>query len=272
MPILADYHLHSSFSGDSETGMEAMILQGIELGLREICFTEHMDIDYPVSLNAPENYFFVNTDSYLYALLALREKYAGQISVKFGIELGLQPHLAKEHAKYVKEYDFDFVIASSHICNGQDVYLPSFYEGRSDKEAYREYFESILLNIRKFTSFDVYGHLDYIVRYGRTKDQDYVFDDYRVIFDEILTALVNGGKGIEINTGGIPYGLRELHPLNAVLKRYRELGGEIITVGSDAHHCNQMTRGFDRAYEVLRACGFDYYAVFEKRMLRFLPL
>jgi histidinol-phosphatase (PHP family) len=272
MPITADYHLHSSHSGDSKTGMEEMILKGIELGLNKICFTEHMDIDYPVSANIPEGYFTVNTDSYLYDLIGLREKYADKITVSFGIELGLQPHLAKEHAKYVKTYDFDFVIAASHVCNGRDPYLPNFYEGRSDKEAYREYFEATLENMRKFTNFDVYAHLDYVVRYGQKKDQDYLVTDYQDIFDEILTDLVNNGKGLEINTSSIKYELKELHPCNAILKRYRELGGEIVTIGSDAHAPNYIAQGFDKAAEVLKDCGFNYYAVFEKRMASFMRL
>ena len=272
MPITADYHLHSYFSGDSVTPMEEMILRAIELGLTKICFTEHMDFDYPVTPTAPKGYFTVNTDSYLYDLIRFREKYAGQITVNFGIELGLQPHLAKENAKYVKEYDFDFVIASSHLANGIDVYLPLYYKDKTDQEAYREYFESILTNIQKFTNFDVYGHLDYVVRYGRNRDNDYFYEDYSDIFEAILTALIDRDKGIEINTGGIKNDLKELHPSNKVIKRYRELGGEIITIGSDSHNCANMTRGFDRVAEVLKECGFKYYTVFEKRVAEFLPL
>ena len=272
MPITSDYHLHSSFSGDSKTAMEDMILRSIELGLKSICFTEHMDFDYPVTATAPKDYFIVNTDSYLYDLISFIEKYAGQITVNFGIEIGMQPHLAKENAKYIKEYDFDFVIASSHICNGEDVYISSFYEGKSDKEAYREYFESILLNIQKFTNFDVYGHLDYVVRYGRNRDNEYFYEDYNDVFEAILKLLIENEKGLEINTGGMKYDLKELHPTADVLKLYRELGGEIITVGSDAHKTSNITRGFDRAAEVLKECGFKYYTVFEKRMASFLPL
>ncbi|MCL2718999.1 MAG: histidinol-phosphatase HisJ family protein [Lachnospiraceae bacterium] len=272
MPITSDYHLHSSFSGDSNTPMEDMILRGIELGLKKICFTEHMDFDYPATAKTPENYFVVNTDSYLYDLIRLRDKYAGQIVVNFGIELGLQPHLTKENAKYVKTYDFDFVIASLHICNRKDPYLPAFFESRPDKEGYREYFAAALDNIRKFTNFDVFGHLDYVVRVGMNKDNDYFYDDYRDILDELLTALVNADKGLEVNTGAISYGLRELNPSNAIIKRFRELGGEIITIGSDAHTGPDMTRGFDRAATVLKDCGFKYYAVFDKRVASFISI
>ncbi len=269
MPITADYHLHSNFSGDSDTPMEDMILKGIELGLTEMCFTEHMDMDFPVSEAAPPDTFTLNTDSYLYDLIKYKEKYADRIKVCFGVELGLQPHLSKELAKYAKSYDFDFIIASSHICNKTDPYLLSFYEGRSEQAAYEEYFKSVLENIKKFSNFDVYGHLDYVVRYGPNKDKNYTYQNYQDILDEILCLLIEKEKGIELNTGALKYALKEFNPCTAVLKRFKELGGEIITLGSDAHTSADITRGFSAAGDVLKACGFRYYATFSGRTANF---
>lgn len=272
MTITADCHLHSHFSGDSKTPMEEMILKGIELGLDTMCFTEHNDYDYPISEDTPEGIFEVNTDAYLYDLLKYREKYADRIRVLFGVELGLQPHLMRKNAIYSKAYDFDFIIGSCHICNGKDPYYPPFYEGRSDEEAYREYFDCTLTNIRKFSNFDVLGHLDYVVRYGATMDREYSFDKYRDVLDPILETLITNGKGLEINTGGIKKGMRDLHPCKDILKRYRELGGEIITIGSDAHKPENMGEYFNRAAEILTDCGFRYYCVFEKRIAEFKKL
>jgi histidinol-phosphatase (PHP family) len=272
MPITADYHLHSSFSGDSETGMEEMILRGIAAGLDKLCFTEHLDLDYPATDTLPEGYFLLDTDTYFAELESLRAKYAAQISVLSGVELGLQPHLAAKHTGYVQAHDFDFVIASSHLSNGKDPYWPEFFAGRSDQEAFRDYFESILLNIRNFNDFDVYGHLDFAIRYSKNRDLNYYFDDYRDLFEGILTSLVNLGKGLEINTGGIRYGLKELHPSTAILKRYRELGGEILTIGSDAHTAPEIAREFEMAANVLADCGFKYYTVFEKRVAEYVKI
>ncbi len=282
MSILADCHLHSFHSGDSETPMEEEILRAIELGLNTLCFTEHNDFDYPAPPEgtmpegtAPEgagNIFLLNTDSYLYDLIHYKEKYAGQIRILFGVELGLQPEAFRQNAVYAKSYDFDFIIGSSHVCHGRDPYYPSFYEGRSDEAAYREYFESELENIRKFSNFDVYGHLDYIVRYGMEKDNNYRYEMYADIFDKILEALIEKGKGLEVNTGGVKKGLKDLHPCMGVLKRYRELGGEIVTVGSDAHDAAHIAEHFDQAREALLECGFQYYAVFEKRSPEFHKL
>ena len=286
MPITADYHLHSSFSGDSDTPMEEMILKGIELGLTRMCFTEHHDFDYPITEPASdsdgtsesdldivtEGMFLLNPDAYLYDLLKLREKYAGRITLLFGVELGLQPHLSKENAAFAKAHDYDFIIASSHICNRQDPYYPSFYEGRSQEEAYTEYFESILENLKFYSNFDVYGHLDYVVRYGPTKDDGYSYEVYRSIFDRILERLISMEKGLEINTVGLAKGLRDANPCIGVIRRYRELGGEIITVGSDAHDTKQIAYAFDRAADILKDCGFRYYTTFEKRSPSFHKL
>ncbi len=269
MTIKSDYHLHTSFSGDSTAPMEDMILKGIALGLTSMCFTEHMDMDYVYIKPEEEGMFELNTDSYLYDLIKYKEKYADKIQLLFGVELGVQPRLRRKLAIYSKSYDFDFIIASSHLCNRKDPYYPDFYEGRSDEEAYREYFLSILDNLKAFSNFDVYGHLDYVVRYGKTKDDDYCYDKYKDILDKILETLIENEKGIELNTGAIGYNLRDLNPCTDILKRYKELGGEIITVGSDAHEPSAITRGFDRAVETLTSCGFKYYTTFEKRTPEF---
>lgn len=269
MAITADYHLHSYFSGDSSAPMEEMIKKGISLGLKTMCFTEHMDLDYVYENPEDNGMFELNTDSYLYELATLKSKYEGQIKLLFGVELGVQPQLRRELALYAKSFPFDFIIASSHLCNGRDPYYPAFYEGRSDEEAYLEYFSSILGNLRAFDNFDVYGHLDYVVRYGKTKDENYRYETYRDVLDQILTTLLEKEKGIEVNTSAIGYRLKELNPCTDIIRRYRELGGEIITIGSDAHTPENIARGFDRAAGVLSSCGFKYYATFENRMPEF---
>lgn len=272
MPILADYHLHSHHSGDSETSMEDMVRKGIELGLDTMCFTEHMDIDFPDSEEGSGSIFLLQTDPYLYELACLKEKYRGKIKLLFGVELGLQPECMRQNALYAKSYEFDFIIGSSHICHGKDPYYPSFYNGRSEQEAYLEYFQSILENVKKFSNYDVYGHLDYVVRYGPNRDTNYSYAQYADILDSILETLIDKGKGIEINTGGLRSGLRETNPCADLLKRYHELGGEIITVGSDAHNCDHISFGFEKACEILKKCGFRYYTVFEKRSPEFRRL
>lgn len=265
MPIKADYHLHSSFSGDSDTPMEEMVRQGIKMGLSYMCFTEHNDFDYPASEQEPENIFELNPDSYLYDFLKVKEKYADKIQLRFGLELGLQPHLSKRNAAFAKAHEYDFIIASSHVCNGKDPYYPAFFEGRTQEEAYREYFESILANLKVFSNFDVYGHLDYVVRYGPKKDEGYSFEIYQDILDKILEKLIAEGKGIEINTSALSKGLKEPNPCTDIIRRFRLMDGEIITIGSDAHTPDKIASDFKIAESILAECGFGYYCTFERR-------
>ena len=256
MSITADFHIHTAFSEDSEAPMREVIESGIAKGLTHMCFTEHMDLVFPTSDEFPTpGAFEVNTDSYLYELLKMRDEYEGKIKLLFGIELGIQTSCLKEIAAYAKSYDFDFIIASSHLVRGMDICWPSFYEGRSDEEAYREYFLTELENIKKFQNFDVYGHLDYVVRYGA-----------------MLEELIENEKGIEINTAGIRKGLSFAHPHIGILKRYKELGGEIITIGSDAHYAKDVAADFNAAEDMLKECGFKYYTVFENRIPEYKKL
>ena len=133
MSITADFHMHSSHSGDGNTPMEEMIRQALNTGLTHLCFTEHQDFDYPASPDLPPDYFLLDTDAYRQELISVQEQYKDQIQVGFGVELGLQPHLTTKLQQYVKSWPFDFIIASSHVCNGQDPYYPAFYKGRPSR-------------------------------------------------------------------------------------------------------------------------------------------
>lgn len=273
MAIKTDFHIHSSNSTDSTEPMENMILRGIELGLKEICFTEHHDIDFPEDPNYPgEVAFDLNVDSYLYELLGLRQKYESQINILFGVEIGVQPHLRRELAVFAKSHEFDFIIASTHLVNHKDPYYPTYFEGRDEEAAYREYFEEVRKSLDMFSNFDVWGHLDYVVRYGQSKDENYSYDKYKDVIDPILEKIIDMEKGIELNTGAIHHKLKELNPCKDILKRYRQLGGEIITVGSDAHNTARLAEGFDIAEQYLLDCGFKYYSTFEKRIAEFHKL
>ncbi len=265
MPVTADCHLHSSFSADSTAPMEDMVKAGIERGLTTMCFTEHNDFCMPTLPDFPPEKWVLNTDSYLYELLKLKEKYADRIRILFGVEIGFQECCVREDAVYAKSHEFDFIIGSTHIVRGMDPYYPEFFEGRDDEEAFHEYFEDELKNIKKHSNFDVYGHLDYIVRYGKSVSKEYDHSRHADLFDEILKTLIDKEKGIELNTGGIKKGMKEFHPCEKILRRYKELGGEIITIGSDAHKPENVGEYFDRAAELLKECGFKYYCIFEKR-------
>ena len=268
--ILWDCHMHSSFSADSDTPMEVMIHRAVETGLQGITFTEHLDPDYPVT---PDNLdFSLNIPAYKEKLAELSDIYKDKIQVRFGIELGLQMHLGEYFDSLLSQTPFDFVIGSSHLVHGYDPYYKEYFKGREESACYREYFESILENISAYDGFDVYGHIDYVVRYGPNRNREYSYGRYKDILDEILKKLISMGKGIELNTGGYHYGLGEPNPCTAVIRRYRELGGEIITIGADAHTPDKIACAFDKAASVLEACGFRYYTIFKDRKPEFISL
>lgn len=268
MEKLWDVHMHSQFSGDSEAPQEDMIAAALEKGLAGICFTDHLDIDYP---DEPEA-FLLDLPNYRSSVAALQEKYEEKLSVRFGVELGLQPHLAALHADILAQYPFDFVIGSSHVVHGLDPYYPPFWENKTEHDGFREYFTSILENIEAFDGFDVYGHLDYVVRYGPNTNEHYDWKDYADVIDEILKTLVARGKGIEINTGGFKYGLGHPNPTEGILRRYRELGGEIITIGADAHKPEHVAFDFVKVPDILKDAGFRYFTVFRRRKPEFFKL
>ena len=264
----ADFHLHSCFSGDSDALPEAIVETSLQKGLSAICFTDHYDADYPYG----DVCFELNTEAYQKYVGTLRSAYERQIDIGFGVELGLQPHLGPLYHSYVERYPFDFVIGSTHLVEGTDPYYPSFWEGVSADDGIRKYLEITLENIRVFDDFDVYGHLDYIIRYVPGGERHFSYESYKELVDEILRLLVGRGKGIEVNTGGYKAGLGVPNPCPDILRRYRELGGEILTIGSDAHAAEFVGSYMDEAQDVIRSCGFRYFTVFKGRKAEFVRL
>ena len=266
--MLWDTHMHCHFSGDSDTSPEDMIKTSIEKGLNGICFTDHLDYDY----QEQPGMFDLDVDSYYKEIISLQDKYKSVQPINFGIEMGLQPHVVEKNNKITKKYPFDFVIGSSHVVHGIDPYYPNYYEGKTEDEAYLEYFESILENIATDADYDVYGHLDYVVRYGPHKKKYYSYEKYADIIDEILRQLIRHGKGFEINTAGFKYGLNHPNPTEEILHRYKELGGEIITIGADGHKPEHIAFDFDKVPDILKNAGFKYYTVFKERKPEFISL
>lgn len=264
----ADVHMHSNFSHDSEFSPEQMICGAIAKGLEMICFTDHYDKDDmewgEESIFEPEKYFEV--------LKSLQKKYRDKIEVRIGVELGLQPYLGDYYRKFVKSYPFEFVIGSVHVIESTDPASGKLFLERTDEEAYRIALEETLEDIHNFDDFDVLGHLDYVVRYGKNREQDYNYAKYSEIIDEILRTLIEKGKGLELNMAGLKYGLPFAHPHPDVLKRYRALGGEIITVGADGHSPEHIAYDFHKVKDILEGCGFKYYTEFKDRKPYFCQL
>ncbi len=265
--IKADCHVHTLFSSDSQTPVRDQIEAARKKGFSHICITDHHDPDFPTGQ------FQLDFPAYSRAMDELAEEYRGSsIQVLKGFELGLQPHIVEKTTADAKKIPADFIIGSIHLMEGVDPYYPEFWENISDAEGYRRYFELTLECAKRYDCVDVYGHLDYIVRYGKTKNQNYCFSDYEELIREILKTLIQKGIGIECNTGGYRYQLGCPNPEKDLLMTYRELGGEILTMGSDGHSPEYVGYCFDQAEEYLRACGFDYYTVFRNRKPEFYKI
>ena len=276
MNNLWDSHLHTYFSADCEISPEIMLNRAKKLSLKGITFTDHMDYDYP---GEDPHLFELNIKEYLLYMTKLMEtesKNPGDTAFLVGMELGLQPHLCDRHKELVSSLPLDYVIGSIHVANGKDPYYSYFYEGRSGKDAYKEYYECALENLSCFTDFDSLGHLDYIVRYAKnhlsSEDSYYDFNDYKEIIREIFAVLIKKDIALEVNTGSYRAGLTEPNPNFETLKFYRECGGSLITIGADAHKTEHVGLHFESIGDELNAIGFKEYAVFKKRKPQFLPL
>lgn len=263
-----DFHIHSSFSGDSDTPMQDMIQRAIGLGLNTICFTEHYDKDYPDG----EDDFSLDTPSYYQTLASLKEQYCSQINIRFGVELGMQSHLSDLYTKYIRSFPFDFVIVSQHVLDHADPYYPSFWEQKQPADVICRYFEETLHNLKLMKEYDTLAHLDYIVRYAGSGFTTYHYQDYKDSIDPILIYLIQQGKCLEVNTAGFKYGLEHPNPCEEVLARYHELGGELITVGSDAHKPEHLAYDFEKLSDLLTSLGFRYYCIFQERKPEFIKL
>lgn len=262
--FIADYHTHTNFSCDSEAPMEDMILSAIDKGLKEIAFTDHVDFC--------EHYEESDYNKYMPVFNGFKEKYADKIKLTFGVEIGLENPIAEKIDNFSQSFPFDFVIGSSHSVCGFDLYFDDFFTGKTKKEAYTIYFEEMLKNVKSINNFNVYGHMDFISRYGTYGDNSLLYKDYSDLIDEVLKVLIEKGKGIEINTSGYRYGINQTYPQFDILKRYKELGGEIVTVGSDSHTTSGIADHFEVAYDMLDRAGFKYLSLFRNRKPEFVKL
>lgn len=251
-----DYHVHSTFSADCEEPMENSIQQAIKKELKEICFTEHIDDDYP----DPSITFDLDLPAYERHLLSLQQKYAEHIWIKKGVELGVQPHLLKRYNKLVEKENFDFVILSMHTANRQDLHSGAFFNNKLVEEAFLDYYQELLHCVKHFKGYQILGHLDLVKRYTAVQPKQ----DFHDVIREIFRVIISDGKGIELNTSGIRYGLTSGLPSTDILTLYKECGGEIITLGSDSHTADTIAFQFDESRDLLQQLGFRYITTFEQ--------
>ncbi len=256
-----DQHIHSNISHDGISSYDEYVKGAKDKNIKEITFTEHYDIYTGIKTNLKT----LDVSTYVEELQKVQES-TKDIQINLGIEVGLQPDETQTINAMLSMYPFDFIIGSSHITCKKDLSKDAtFFEGLTRRQSYLKYFKEVLKNVQLYENFDVYGHLDYIARYGGYANKSIEYKEFNEILDAILCELIRKDKGIEVNTSGIRYKCYAPHPNIEILKRYKELGGSIITIGSDAHKIDDLGSDFDKVFQLLQYLGFDEYAVFHKR-------
>ena len=268
--MLVDYHIHTNYSDDCEYPMEEVVRDAVSMGITELCFTDHVDYGVKTDWDSGERVVYkagmarLNVDykRYYKEVLELRNKYADKIKLKLGMEFGVQMHTLEKYEKLFAGYPFDFIILSLHQVENKEIWCKEFQEGRSWKEYNERYYREMLALVQNYKNYSVLGHIDFITRYD--DNGKYPFEKVKSIIEEILKVVIADGKGIEINTSSYRYGLNDLTPGREILCLYRQLGGRIITIGSDSHKREDLGNYIEETKQELRKLGFKEYCTYEK--------
>ncbi|MBE6789549.1 MAG: histidinol-phosphatase HisJ family protein [Ruminococcaceae bacterium] len=252
-----DYHLHSRVSFDSACAPEDIVSAAEKAGLKEICFTDHYDFNdvYRDKIDI----FTISDYQAAYEGLASQN-----VKIRRGVEFGLTTWNQNELGELLKKYDFDFVIGSAHYAGGYDPYFKEFWTHNGIDTAFERHLLQSLECVKAHNNFDVLGHLNYVCKSAHNPTgKPLYYSDYADICDEIMKTLADKGIGMEINTSGVDR-VGDFLPSIDFIKRFRSLGGEIITVGSDAHDGARVGQYINEALEIAKEV-FGYVCTFEKR-------
>ncbi|MBN7772427.1 histidinol-phosphatase HisJ family protein [Clostridium aminobutyricum] len=264
-----DYHTHSFFSDDCTTPIQDMIEAAIRKGVKELAITDHFDPDYP----DPHFPFLIDFDKYYETLLDVEKKYVNQIKIIKGIEIGIQHgQTLAQCRKAANDFTYDFIIGSFHCVDNLDLYTGYFDGIRTTHEGFERCYQYVYDCLKEYKDFDVLGHINVIDRYAPNQE----IPNYAPYMDQIeaiLKLLIENGKGIEFNASCFRY-LKDgrTTPSREILTLYKDLGGEILTYGSDAHNTANIADHFDEVMEMLKNIGFKYLTTFENRKPDFVKL
>jgi len=262
---MIDYHIHTNISADCNIPMMKMAQAAQDAGLKEICFTEHIDLNM---IEGPD--FTVNFDAYAAALEETRRAFP-ELTIRMGIEAGLDTGTMHKMKTILSGQPLDYVVGSQHVVFGQDPYYKDVWDRHTKEEIFDEYLRVSLDSASNIDDYDVMGHIGYVSKFCPYEDKLLRYADYTDMIDSLLKTLIEKGKGIEVNTNGL-YMTPSTMPETPIIKRYFELGGQLVTVGSDAHYEVVVGHAVADTLESLKTIGFRYVCAFDKRQPRFLPL
>lgn len=255
-----EYHLHSHFSGDCAEQMEDIIIEAIKRGGKHICFTDHLDYDYPET----DIQFEFDEEAFMKTFRELESKYGDQIQIQKGIEMGLQPHIINDCLDFNKRFKPEFVIGSFHVADRKDLFNGDFFKNRTPEEAWDIYLDEVLAILKIFKDYSVVGHLDLIKRYSEAAHH-VPFEAYKDKMVLVLKQIIDDQRGIEVNVSGLRRSMNEPLPSWEIIELYYELGGEYITIGSDAHCKEDLYSHFNDTLKKLKTIGFEFFTIYENR-------
>ena len=257
-----DYHMHSNASCDSQATMAQMCRSALDKGIYEIAFTEHFD-------PKPEDlcYEFYNADTYFNNLDAARREFEPLgLTIRAGVELGEHHIYHAVHRPVLDAYPYDVVLGSLHWLGDDLVFDEAFFRAHAPRDVYEAYFTE-LAALARFGGFDVLSHPDVFKRAAFNVYGQFDIADCEDFVRPVWQACIDNGIGIEINTAGLRLAVDEAHPGPAALRWYREMGGELLTIGSDGHRPEHVGYQLDTALAMARAAGFERVCSYERRQV-----
>ena len=264
MKLLTDMHTHTTFSHDGENSPADMLSEALKKGIAFYGICEHFDYDYDRSLmTEEERATTVNGDeaTYFHDVRHLQEDYEGSMNVIVGAEFGYSddPAVQQRYLETYEKFRPDFVINSVHSDFGRDFCRTSF-EGMGKAEIYRRYLELIRRSLDVPYPYDIVGHIGYIARYVPFADKDLSLEEFGKEIDGILSAVIEKGKILEVNSSNKQLKNRTL-PARPILERYYALGGRKVSYGSDTHFLSRIADKREEVVEMLKEIGFEYITV-----------
>lgn len=249
-----DTHLHCNFSTDSNMKIEEAVEFSKENKMGLIV-TEHMDLKYPVP-----NKFIFDIPSYFKEY----EKFRSE-NFLLGVEIGMRMNCIDENRNVAYGHAFDYIIGSVHLVNDKDIYYDEYYNNKTKIQAYREYLFYILQCLKQHTFIDSLGHIDYICRYAKYENKELYYEEYKEVIDEILSILISNNIAIEINTRRFE-NRESINSLIPIYKRYKELGGQFVTIGSDAHFVNKLGKNIKIGFDIAEICNLKVVYFKERKL------
>ena len=254
---MIDTHIHTEYSSDSQMKIQDALERVKKSGIG-VTITEHLDLRFPTG----EDFTF-DIDKYFNDY----DKYKNS-KFMLGVEMGMQQCCLEENRGVVDNYPFDYIIGSIHVAEGEDIFNSMFYEGKTKKEAFEKYFSSMVDCVKKYNFIDSLGHIDYISRYATFKDNEIHYNEFNEYINEVLKAIVNNEKVIELNTKRLS-NKEAYNNLINIYRAYKQAGGEYVTIGSDAHNAEDIGKNFVLANTICEVCNLEA-VYFRNRKMEFM--